>query len=260
MTTYSRYKQTFIVILAMFVLLFGTSATADAFGKGVKGPDVYAVQGMLKSLGYFYGTITGYYGAETEAAVKRFQQKYGLPATGAVDDKTLESILWAYANAKLPKRTPPPTPKIPTPTPTPTPVPTPSPKKPGEGLSAEEQQMIDLVNAARQQAGLPPLTVDTKLAEVARLKSKDMIDNNYFDHQSPTYGSPFEMMQKFGITYSSAGENIACNQTVPAAHEALMNSPGHRENILKPSFTHIGIGIVDGGKCGKMFTQMFISK
>jgi uncharacterized YkwD family protein len=222
---------------------------------------VFAVQGMLKSLGYFYGTITGYYGSETEAGVKRFQQKYGLPVTGAVDDRTLESILWAYASAKIPKRAPTPAPKPPVPAPRPEPTPelTPAPNPPA-GLSAEEQQMIDLVNAARKEAGLQPLIADVKLSEVARLKSKDMAENNYFSHQSPTYGSPFEMMQRFGIAYSSAGENIACNQTVQAAHEALMNSPGHRENILKPTFTHIGIGIVDGGQCGKMFTQQFISK
>lgn len=120
--------------------------------------------------------------------------------------------------------------------------------------------MIDHVNAARKAAGLQPLAADSKLSEVARLKSKDMIDHDYFSHQSPTYGSPFEMMHKFHITYSTAGENIACNQSVEAAHEALMNSPGHRENVLNASFTRIGIGIVDGGPCGKMFTQLFIGK
>lgn len=259
MAVFRRYRQSFIIIVTLLVCLFATSVHAEAFGKGAKGPDVFAVQGMLKSLGYFSGTITGYYGPETEASVKRLQQKYGLPATGAVDDKTLESILWAYANAKIPKRAPAPapapTPKPPVPQPNPTPAP-----EPAEGLSAEERQMIDLVNAARQQAGLQPLIADAKLSQVARLKSQDMVDNNYFSHQSPTYGSPFDMMKQFGITYSSAGENIACNQTVQAAHVALMNSPGHRDNILKSTYTHIGIGIVDGGQCGKMFTQQFISK
>lgn len=249
-----RYKQTFVILITLLVCLFGSASTVGAFGKGAKGPDVFAVQGMLKSLGYFNGTITGYYGSETEAGVKRFQQRYGLQVTGAVDDKTLESILYAYANAKIGKRgTPAPAPKPPAPTPTPTP--TPAPKG---GIRAEEQQMIDFVNEARKAAGLQPLSPDSKLAEVARAKSKDMIDHNYFSHQSPTYGSPFEMMQKFGIKYSTAGENIACNQSVQAAHEALMNSPGHRENILNASFTQIGIGIVDGGQCGKMFTQMFV--
>jgi len=120
--------------------------------------------------------------------------------------------------------------------------------------------MLDLVNAARQQAGLQPLAADPELVKIARLKSRDMIENNYFSHESPVYGSPFDMMKQFGISYRTAGENIACNQSVQAAHEALMNSPGHRANILNASFTHIGIGIVDGGPCGKMFTQMFIGK
>ncbi|WP_317891131.1 peptidoglycan-binding protein [Paenibacillus oceani] len=247
-----RYKQTFVVFVTLVVCLFGTASNAGAFGKGAKGPDVYAVQGMLKSLGYFTGMITGYYGSETEAGVKRFQQRYGLPVTGAVDDKTLESILYAYANAKIIKR--PPSPKQPSPSPSP------SPKPPESGVRAEEGQMIEHVNTARKAAGLQPLAADSKLSEVARLKSKDMIDHDYFSHQSPTYGSPFEMMQKFHITYSTAGENIACNQSVEAAHEALMNSPGHRENLMNASFTRIGIGIVDGGPCGKMFTQLFIGK
>jgi uncharacterized protein YkwD len=87
-----------------------------------------------------------------------------------------------------------------------------------------------------------------------------MIDNNYFSHNSPTYGSPFDMMKSFNINYVQGGENIAGNRDVPAAHEALMNSPGHRKNILSPDFTHIGIGIQGGGQYGNMFTQMFISK
>lgn len=98
----------------------------------------------------------------------------------------------------------------------------------------------------------------TGLVELARLKSKDLIAQNYFAHQSPTYGSPFEMMQKAGITYYYAGENLAGAPTVARAHTSLMNSPGHRANILNPNFTHLGIGIIDGGPYGKMHTQMFI--
>ncbi|PKM49547.1 MAG: serine protease [Firmicutes bacterium HGW-Firmicutes-7] len=127
-------------------------------------------------------------------------------------------------------------------------------------LSAAEQEMVTLVNQARSQNNLPALKVDTALANVARTKAKDMIDNNYFSHNSPTYGSPFDMMKSFSIRYIKAGENIAGNQTVQAAHDALMNSPGHRANILSQDYTHIGIGIVEGGNYGNMFTQMFISK
>lgn len=127
-------------------------------------------------------------------------------------------------------------------------------------LSNEEQEMLKLVNQARAQNNVPALKADVELANVARIKSKDMIDNNYFSHNSPTYGSPFDMMKQFGVQYLKAGENIAGNQTVAAAHDALMKSPGHRKNILSPDYTHIGIGIVEGGQYGNMFTQMFISK
>lgn len=120
--------------------------------------------------------------------------------------------------------------------------------------------MVQLVNKARAENNLPALKVDTELANVARIKSQDMIDNNYFSHNSPTYGSPFDMMKDFGINYVQAGENIAGNQDVQKAHDALMNSPGHRKNILSPDFTHIGIGIRKGGQYGNMYTQMFISK
>jgi uncharacterized YkwD family protein len=128
------------------------------------------------------------------------------------------------------------------------------------GLTAEEQQMLNLVNQARAQNNVPTLQVDMKVTNTARLKSQDMINNNYFSHNSPTYGSPFDMMKSFGISYVKAGENIAGNQSVQAAHNALMNSSGHRKNILDPDFTHIGIGIKKGGSYGNMFTQQFVSR
>lgn len=150
-----RTKKTTLLLTIALLLSFAVSGTVFAFGKGAQGPDVYAVQGMLKSLGYFSGSISGYYGPVTENGVKRFQKAYGLPVTGAVDDKTLQSILWAYGNLKIPKK------PAPAPTPTPTPAPAPNPQPPSDNkLSAEEQQMIDLVNGARTQAGLPALTVD----------------------------------------------------------------------------------------------------
>jgi len=127
-------------------------------------------------------------------------------------------------------------------------------------LTAQEQALLNLVNQARSQASVPALQVDMELTKMARIKSQDMINNNYFSHNSPKYGSPFDMMKAFGINYVYAGENIAGNQTVQAAHNALMNSPGHRKNILSTNYTHIGIGIQKGGPYGSMFTQDFISK
>lgn len=118
--------------------------------------------------------------------------------------------------------------------------------------------MVDLVNQERIKAGLQPLTVDPKLTELARLKAQDMVKNNYFDHISPTYGSPFDMMRHAGITYRTAGENIAAASSVERAHTALMNSSGHRANILNPNFTRIGIGIVPDPTYGLMISQMFI--
>ncbi|QUI25663.1 hypothetical protein HZI73_10030 [Vallitalea pronyensis] len=129
-----------------------------------------------------------------------------------------------------------------------------------QSISSGEQQMINLVNQSRKQNGLPALQADNELSEIARIKSKDMIDKNYFSHNSPTYGSPFDMLKNFGVSYIKAGENIAGNQTVDKAHEALMNSPGHRQNILSSEYTHIGVGIQKGGQYGNMFTQIFIRK
>ena len=121
-----------------------------------------------------------------------------------------------------------------------------------------EQEVIRLVNAERAKKGLSPLTYDWELARVARYKSQDMKQNGYFSHQSPVYGSPFQMMRSFGIRYRTAGENIARGQKSPqAVVTAWMNSSGHRENILNAAYTHIGVGYVAGGH---YWTQMFIGK
>ncbi|MCY8143245.1 CAP domain-containing protein [Bacillus haynesii] len=125
-------------------------------------------------------------------------------------------------------------------------------------VSAYEKEVVELTNAERKKQGLKPLTLDEKLSKVARTKSQDMKDNNYFDHNSPTYGSPFDMMKKFGITYRTAGENIAKGQKTPQeVVKAWMNSEGHRKNIMNPNFTHIGVGYV---KDGNYWTQQFIGK
>lgn len=128
------------------------------------------------------------------------------------------------------------------------------------GVSQEDQILLDLVNKARAEAGVGPLQFDAELMKVARLKAQDMVDNNYFSHQSPTYGSPFDMMRQFGISFKTAGENIAGNRTVEGAFKAWMNSEGHRKNILNGGFNYTGVGIVDSPKYGKMLVQQFIGK
>jgi uncharacterized YkwD family protein len=131
---------------------------------------------------------------------------------------------------------------------------------PPSGISDEEQQMLNLVNKARADAGAGPLAFDMKLENTARLKAQDMVQKNYFSHQSPTYGSPFDMMRQFGITFKSAGENIAGNSTVEGAFNAWMNSQGHRQNILNASYNYTGIGIVSSPTYGKIFVQQFIGR
>jgi uncharacterized YkwD family protein/spore coat assembly protein SafA len=124
-----------------------------------------------------------------------------------------------------------------------------------------EQEVLTLVNQERSKAGLKPLAMDWELQRVARVKSCDMSQNNYFSHQSPKYGSPFDMMKQFGINYRSAGENIASGQrSAKEVMQSWMNSTGHRANILKADFTHIGIGYCEGGSMGTYWTQQFISK
>lgn len=122
-----------------------------------------------------------------------------------------------------------------------------------------ENQVAVMVNSERAKAGLKPLTLNWQLSRVARYKSQDMIDKNYFDHTSPTYGSPFTMMTNFGIKYMSAGENIAYGQqTASAVMTAWMNSAGHRANILSANYSQIGVGLAlkSDGTC--YWTQQFI--
>jgi uncharacterized YkwD family protein len=127
------------------------------------------------------------------------------------------------------------------------------------GLHQFEAQVVKLVNDERAKQGLSPLKANLKLSDVARLKSEDMRDKNYFAHNSPTYGLPFDMMKKFGISYSTAGENLAAGQATPEQVVAgWMNSPGHRANILNSSFTEIGVGYAQGGSYRHYWTQMFI--
>lgn len=120
--------------------------------------------------------------------------------------------------------------------------------------------MVNLLNQERARNGLGTLQVDGRLVNLARMKSQDMLARNYFSHTSPTYGSPFDMMRSAGVAYRTAGENLAGAPDAYTAHNALMNSAGHRANILNSAFTHVGVGAVSGSQYGMLFTQMFIGQ
>ncbi|GAA0437343.1 hypothetical protein GCM10008983_12690 [Lentibacillus halophilus] len=127
-----------------------------------------------------------------------------------------------------------------------------------ESISQYASKVIELTNQERSKQGLPALKADKQLSRVANNKSMDMQQKNYFSHKSPTYGSPFEMMKQFDVTYESAGENIARGQPKPShVVDSWMNSADHRKNILDESFTHIGVGFT---RKGNYWTQMFIEK
>lgn len=178
---------------------------------------------------------------------------------------------WTIINTKpsTPTTTTKPTNPVPT-TPTTTeptaPTTTTTPAKPVDtaptasvsGLSAIEAEVVRLVNIERQKEGLQPLVASTELSNVARKKSEDMAQKNYFSHTSPTYGSPFDMMKSFGISYRTAGENIAKGQlTAQSVVNAWMNSSGHRANIMNPSFNKIGVGHFKSSNGTNYWTQMF---
>jgi uncharacterized YkwD family protein len=127
-----------------------------------------------------------------------------------------------------------------------------------EGISEIEQRVIELTNVERRNNGLPDLQADAPLSKVARVKSNDMQENNYFSHTSPTYGSPFDMIRDHDISYQAAAENIAQGQrSAEEVVQAWMNSEGHRANILNGSYTHIGVGYQENGH---YWTQMFITR
>lgn len=144
--------------------------------------------------------------------------------------------------------------------PSPSPVRAPTPVTSIYQFTVEKQLMASMVNAARKKSGRSALKMDIELTAVAMKKAQDLVKNNYFDHISPTYGDPFVMMKQFGIHFQSAGENLAGNSEIEKAQDALMHSEGHRNNILNPDFTNIGIGIAKSPLYGYIFVQMFIGK
>ena len=127
-------------------------------------------------------------------------------------------------------------------------------------MNSDEKEVFDLINKQRTNNGLAALKNDSEVQRVARIKAQDMVDNNYFSHTSPTYGSPFDMLKSFKISYKTAGENISGNSSNSSAVTAWMNSSGHKANILNSNFNYTGIGVVSSPKYGKMYVQLFIGK
>lgn len=130
------------------------------------------------------------------------------------------------------------------------------------GESTQAQEVLKLVNSERAKQGLKPLKLSSELTSIANTKAKDMANNNYFSHQSPTYGSPFQMLQKFGVSYKTAGENIAAGQnSAQQVMQDWMNSSGHRANILNANYTELGVGYVNAkSSYGTYWVQLFIGK
>lgn len=125
--------------------------------------------------------------------------------------------------------------------------------------NSAEKTLLNLVNETRKKNGLKELTLNEELSRIALHKAMDMVANNYFDHNSKIYGTPFEMIRSYGMNFSSAAENIAGNQSVESAFYAWMNSQGHAANILNSNFTDTGIGICVSPKYGLILVQMFIA-
>lgn len=133
---------------------------------------------------------------------------------------------------------------------------------PTESVTSQQANaVLKLVNEERAKQGLKSLTLSSNLTSIANTKAKDMAVNNYFDHTSPTYGTPFQTLQHFGVSYRSAGENIAAGQkSAQEVMNAWMNSSGHRANILNSSYTELGVGYYAGGSYGTEWVQLFIGK
>lgn len=157
-------------------------------------------------------------------------------------------------------------------TPDPDPSPEPEPEPPGDDSefadaypsdlvrAGDEAQLLAMVNEERQEEGLAPLTHDPQLAELARAKCWDMLKHNYFSHTSPNYGTVYDMLRAADYPFVYGGENLAKAGNVWVVHYRLMNSSGHRRNILHSNFTHVGIAVLDGDPSGVIVTQVFVGR
>jgi uncharacterized protein YkwD len=157
----------------------------------------------------------------------------------------------------------PPEPTLPPPPPPPTPMPTPLPPPPPASLSAFESDILAGINAQRTTAGMAPLQLDSNLVMVARERSNDMVQRGYFGHVSPTGDTAFSIMDRYGIPYAWAGENLARNnypddESVAVSLRDWMASQGHRDNILGPHYQTVGVGAAVDGAGMKYFTLVFV--
>ena len=125
-------------------------------------------------------------------------------------------------------------------------------------LTEEEQEVLDLVNKNREEKGIKTLKTYSKLQQIAKLKAVDIVTNNYFSHNSPTLGTPFEMLKAYGIDYKISGENLAGNINSERAFNAWMNSESHRENILEEKYEYTGICVLNSKTYGKVYVQLFV--
>lgn len=129
-----------------------------------------------------------------------------------------------------------------------------------EVLSSDESKLLSLINKEREKNNLSPLVIDSELQNIARLKANDLVENNYFSHISPIYGSPFEMLKKNSIKYKVASENIAGNSDIEKAVNNWLDSPSHKKNILSNDYNYTGIGIASSIKYGKIIVELFIGR
>lgn len=127
-------------------------------------------------------------------------------------------------------------------------------------LTQDENELLSLINSEREKNNLSALKIDKDLQNVARLKANDLVDNNYFSHISPVYGTPFEMLKSNKISYKTASENIAGNPSISGAFESWMNSDSHKNNILSNNYNYTGLAVVDSIAYGKIIVELFVGK
>jgi uncharacterized YkwD family protein len=265
---YLRNKRTKFLSIALFITMFLLAFTSLSEASVIRYTYRWTPSGWqlvsAEPAPAPSATQYNYYRVQSGDTLYRLSLRFNTTVTELMRINRLSSTT-IFVNQLLlvPKTTQPQVPSQPVPQPTPQPTPQPAPQpSPAYVLSQFEQRVLELTNIERQRYGLRALEVDLALSRVARIKSQDLHDNRYFAHNSPIYGSPFDMMKKFGITYRTAGENIAGGQGTPEdVVRGWMNSPGHRANILNASFTHLGVGYFNGPNGYRHYwTQMFVGR